>query len=133
MVLSIKLKFNKFIVDPFFSYSFNFGVNRKYIFFAGYTKHHALLSTGLKYLRAFQYLLKSVRNYSVAYIFHYVWSSLEIMCIAFIVLLLENSKIFYIVLLLCLYIEKLAESSLFQCLIAIKCSESQVATLEIFF
>ena len=31
-------------------------------------------------------LLESEQNLSVTYTFHYVWSSLEIMCIAFIVL-----------------------------------------------
>ena len=46
-------------------------------------------------------LLESVQNLSVAYIFHYVWSSLEIMCTAFIVLLLENTELFYILLLFC--------------------------------
>ena len=42
------------------------------------------------------------------------------MCIAFIILLLENSKLFYILLLFCLHIEILAVSSLFKCLIANK-------------
>ena len=60
MVLSINLKFNKFNEDHFFSYPINFGVSRRYSFFTGYTKYHALLSTGSKYLRAFQYLLQSV-------------------------------------------------------------------------
>ena len=54
------------------------------------------------------------------------------MCIAFIVLLLENSKLFYVLLLFCLYIEILAVSSWFKCLIAMKCSESRVETLQIF-
>ena len=44
-------------------------------------------------------LLESVQNSSVAYTFHYVWSSLETMCIAFIVLFLENTELFYILLL----------------------------------
>ena len=69
----------------------------------------------------------------MAYIFHYVRSPLEIMCIAFLVLLLENTKLFYILLLFCLYIEILAVSSLFKCLIAIKCLESRVETLQIFY
>ena len=50
----------------------------------------------------------------------------------FIVLLLENTKLFYILLLFCLYIEILAVSTLFKCLRAIKCSESRVETLQIF-
>ena len=57
----------------------------------------------------------------------------EIMCLAFRVLLLEISKLLYILLLFCLYIEILALSSLFKCLIAIKCSESRVETLQILF
>ena len=61
-VLSIKLKFNKFIVDLFFSYSINFGVSRRYSFWTEYTKCHALLPTSSKYLRGFQYLLQSVQN-----------------------------------------------------------------------
>ena len=61
-VLSIKLKFNKYIVDDFFSYCINFGVSRRYSLFTGYTKCHALLSAGPKYLRTFQYLLESVQN-----------------------------------------------------------------------
>ena len=134
-MFSIKLKFNKFIVDLFFSYPINFGVSRRYSFFTGYTKCHALPSTVSKYLRVlFQYKLESVQNKSVAYIFHYIWSSLEIMCIVFIVLLLENSKLFHILLLFCLYIEILDVSSLFKYLIAsTKCSESWVETLQIFF
>ena len=68
----------------------------------------------------------------MAYIFHYIWSSLKIMCIAFIVLLLENIKLFYRLLLFCLYIEILAVSSLFKCLVATKCSESRVETLQNF-
>ena len=55
------------------------------------------------------------------------------MCIAFIVLLLENTKSFYILLLFWLYLEILAVSSLFKCLIAIECSESRVETLQIFY
>ena len=47
-------------------------------------------------------LLESVQNLSVAYTFHSVWSSVEIMCIAFIVLLLENTELFYVLLLFCL-------------------------------
>ena len=54
----------------------------------------------------------------MAYIFHYVRSPLEIMCIAFIVLLLENTKLFYTLLLFCLDIEILSVSSLFKSLIA---------------
>ena len=54
------------------------------------------------------------------------------MCITFIVLSLENTKLFYILLLFCLYIEILAVLSLFICLIAIKCSEIRVETLQIF-
>ena len=48
----------------------------------------------------------------MAYNFHYIWSSLEIMCIAFVVLLLENTKLFYVLLLFCLCIE----------ICAVKCS-----------
>ena len=92
-------------VDHFSLYLINFGGSRWYSFFTRYTKCHALWSTSSKCLRAFQYLLESVQNYSVAYIFHYVWSSLEIICISFIVLLLENSKLFYLLLLFCLCIE----------------------------
>ena len=54
------------------------------------------------------------------------------MCIAFIVFLLENSKLFYMLLLFSLCIEILAVLSLFNCLIAIKCSESRVETLQFF-
>ena len=57
---------------------------------------------------------------------------MEIMCIAFIVLLLENTKLFFTLLLFCFYIEILAVSSLFKCLIAVEYSESRVETLQIF-
>ena len=69
----------------------------------------------------------------MAYIFHYTWSSLEIMCIAFIVLLLEDSKLFYLLLLLCLCIEILALWNLFKCLIAIKCSKVEWRHSRFFF
>ena len=68
----------------------------------------------------------------MAYIFHYERSPLEIMCIAFIVLLLENTKLFYIFLLFCLHIEILSISTLYKCLIAIKCSKSRMEILQIF-
>ena len=54
------------------------------------------------------------------------------MCIAFIVLLLENIKLFYISLLFCLCVEILAVTSLFKCLIANKCLENRVETLQTF-
>ena len=54
------------------------------------------------------------------------------MCIAFIVLLLENTKLFYALFLFCLYLEILAVSSSFKWPIAMKCSESRVETLQIF-
>ena len=57
---------------------------------------------------------------------------MEILSTAFIVLFLENSKLFYILLLFCLHIGILAGSSLFKCPIAIKCSESRVETLQNF-
>ena len=70
----------------------------------------------------------------MAYAFHYIWSPLEIMCIALIALLLENIVLYYYILLLhCLQIEILAVSILFKCLIAIKCSKIRVDTLQIFF
>ena len=43
-----------------------------------------------------------------------------------------NSKLFYMLHLFYLCTEILAVSSLFKCLIAIKCSESRVETLQIF-
>ena len=58
------------------------------------------------------------------------------MCIAFIVLFLENIKLFYVLrgflMFLCIYIEILADSKLCKCLKAIKCSESRVKKLQIF-
>ena len=56
-------------------------------------------------------------------------SPFEIMRIAFIVLLLENTELFYILLLFCLQIETFAVSSLFKSLTANKCSENRVQTL----
>ena len=53
------------------------------------------------------------------------------MCIAFIVLFLENTELFYTLLLFCLQIETFAVSSLFKCPTANKCSESRVETLQI--
>ena len=45
----------------------------------------------------------------------------------------ENIKLFiHITFFVCLRIEKLADSNFFKCLIAIKCSESRVETLQIF-
>ena len=64
--------------------------------------------------------------------FHYVRSSLEIMCIALIVFSLENDKLLFTLHLICLYIELLCDSNLFKCLIAIKCSENRVETLQFF-
>ena len=61
-----------------------------------------------------------------------MWSSLEIMCIAFVVLLLENTKLFYVLLLFCLHIEILAVSTLYKCLKATKFSESRVGTFDYF-
>ena len=54
------------------------------------------------------------------------------MCMAFILLLLENTKLFYTLFLFCIYLEILSISSFFKCLITIKCSESRVETLQIF-
>ena len=50
----------------------------------------------------------------------------------FIVLLLEYTKLFYVLFLFRLHIEILAVSSFLKCLTAIKCSESRVETLQIF-
>ena len=69
----------------------------------------------------------------MSYTFHCAWSSLESMCIELIVLFLENTELFYVLLFICLEVEILAVSSLFKCVIAIKCSESRVETLQIFF
>ena len=86
----------------------------------------------------------------MACIFRYVWLSLEMMCIAFIILFLENIKLFYalrgllllLLLLLLLiffsfvfnvHIEILADSNLCNCLKAIKCSESEWRHSRFFF
>ena len=133
-MLSIKIKFNMFIVDHFSSYYINFGVSRRYSFFYRVQNimHYGLQSQNIWGRFSIVKLLESVQNLSVACSFHYVCSSLEIMCIALIVLLLENTELFYILLLFCLDIEILAISSLFKCLIAIKCSGSRLETLQIF-
>ena len=59
------------------------------------------------------------------------------MCKAFIVLFLENIKSFYVLRVAffnaCIYIEILADSNLCKCLKAIKCSESRVETLQVYF
>ena len=71
---------------------------------------------------------------NMVHIFHHVWSLFEIMWIAFIVLLLKTLN--YLCLLrffVCLCVEILTDSNLFKCLIANKCSESWVETLQIFF
>ena len=57
---------------------------------------------------------------------------MEIMCIALKVLLLENTELLYVLLFFYLYIEILAVSGLFKCLIANKCSKNRVETLKIF-
>ena len=66
-------------------------------------------------------------------IFYYEWLSLEMMSIAFIALFLENTKLFYVLLFFNICIEILADSNLCKYLKAIKCSESRVSTLQIFY
>ena len=103
-------------------------------FFTGYAKCHALRPIGSKYSSAFlfnwvYYLITWICTKLICgiYIFHYVWSSLEIMYIVLIALLLENIKLFYSLLFfVCLYLEILALSNFFKCIIATKGSESQV-------
>ena len=60
--------------------------------------------------------------------FHYALAWLEIMCIALIPLLLKNMKLFFTHYIL--YIKLFADSSMFKCLIAIRCLESQMETLQ---
>ena len=97
-MLLIKTKFNMFIVDHFSSCYINFVVSRRYNFLQGTQNimHYGLQAQNI--LRPFSIvkLLEFVQNLSVAYTFHYVWSSLEITCIAFIVLFffLENLNYF---------------------------------------
>ena len=101
--------------------------------FCGTSKMSCITAIRLKILKEnFNIYLNLYKILSLSYIFHYIWSSPEIMCIAFIVLLLKNSKLFYTLLLFCLYIEILAFSSLFKYLITIKYSESRVEKLQIF-
>ena len=66
------------------------------------------------------------------YIFHYVWSLLEIMCLALLVLLQENVKLFEILWFFCLYTEILADSNLLRYRIIIKYSESQLGQSRFF-
>ena len=49
-MLSIKLKFNKFIIDHFFSYYISFGVSRRYSFFTGVDKMSCIMVYKLKIL-----------------------------------------------------------------------------------
>ena len=88
MVLSIKLKFDMYIVDPRSSYYINFRVSRRCNFLqdAKNVIHYGLQAQNIKRFSIFK-LLESVQNQCVVRIFHHAWSSFEIMCIAFIVLL----------------------------------------------
>ena len=93
-----------------------------------------ILQTDYEILKACH---RQLQNFLPWGIFCYVWS-LKIMCIALIVLLLKNKFIlhfFFIcsVVCVCLCKEILIDWNLFKCLIAIKCSESRVEALQIFF
>ena len=130
-MLSIKIKFNLFILDHCSSCYINFGVSRRYSFLQ--VKMWCITVYRLKILEGVSaFIWICTKLICGIYLSLCIWSSLKIMCIAFIVLLLEYSKLFYILLLFCLYIEILAVSSFFKGLIAIKCSESRVETLQIF-
>ena len=43
MVLPVKLKFSICIIEPIFVYYINFGLDRRYSFFTGYTKLFLLI------------------------------------------------------------------------------------------
>ena len=73
------------------SYSFNFGVSRidSFFFFLQDTQNVILkVPVGSEYLLHFRIVKipESVQNVVMVYIFHYALISLEMMCIAFIVL-----------------------------------------------
>ena len=106
-------------------------MSRKYCFFTGYTKCHALQSTAQNTWGRFSIYLNlyKINLWQVSFIIYgHHWK----LCAEIYILLLENTTSFYILLLFCLYIEVLPVSSLFKCPIAIKCSESREETLQIF-
>ena len=64
--------------------------------------------------------------------FYWKLLTLEFMCSAFIVLILENMKLFYTLRLVFNYIDLLNDSNLFKGLVLIKCLENPMETLQIF-
>ena len=125
------------IVDPRSSHYINFGVNKKYSFFQD-TKnimHYRLQAQNIWGQFNIVQLFESVQNKCMVHIFHHVRSTFEIMCTAFIVLLLKTlTSTYYGFLFVCLFMYwNIRLLILFKCLIAIIRSESRVETFQIFF
>ena len=85
----------------------------------------------MSYITAYRLkIFEGVLNYlnlhkiNAWYIFFIMHGHLQKLCAQLLVLLLKKIKLLYIL---------LADSNLFKLLIAIKCSESRLATLQIFF
>ena len=136
-MLSIKLKFNIYIVDFRSSYYIDFGVSRSYNFLQD-TKnviHYGLQAQNTWGCFSNVKLLESVQNKCMVHIFHHVWSSFVIMCLAFIVLLLKILRIFHILWFSFFFVYALKYSFIQTCfkyLTEIKCSKIRVETLQIF-
>ena len=125
-MLSIKIKFNVFIVDHFSSYCINFGVSRRYGFFTGYTKYHVLRATGIFTWIRTKFIWGVCLSLWMVIIGNYVHSVYSSFVGKYWVILYITNIFF-------LLIEIFAVSSLFKFLTANKCLESRVKTLQIFY
>ena len=95
-MLLIKLKFSMFIIHRRYSYYINFGMHRRYSFLQNQNFiYYYLRITKFEVYFSIVKLFESIQNWCEIYCFHYVCTSMEIMCIALIVFCLENIKLFY--------------------------------------
>ena len=113
-MFQIKPKFGLCIIQHRSSYYINFGVYRRYSFIQGaqnvknYYYRFKIFEVHLSIIK----LLKYVQNEYLLHCFHCTWSSLEIVCIALIVLMVENMKLFCILCFVSIYMKLLANSNL---------------------
>ena len=97
LVESIKFKFHIYIIGQHLMDNIHFIVHKRYSFFYKKLKiFYTLWPIDSKYLKYILILLNYINliNTDVCYYFNYIWSSFEIMCTLFIILLLRNMKLF---------------------------------------
>ena len=128
-MLSFKLKFDICIVGHRSWTTLIFVGVGVIFFFTGYKKKKSYIAVCR--LKIFECVLVLLNYLNVCkinvYIFRYVWLTLEIICIAFMVLSYIN--FLYIIRFLCIE----AILKLFRCIKAIKCLKSQVRIYHLFF